>query len=323
MDSALSVIQDRIKDTHSRPGQRKDPYVLALVGSAGAMAGSISAAFAARLEAHDLLRIFDFSIASSAGAIVNVYFVCGQAAEGSEMIPTYLSSNGFDNDGRSRRYINWARCIVRRPIWDLDMCVEGLMHHRIPLDIEYLKSAIPTFCLASSEVGEPFIIRIEPNKHLLKEAIYNTCRIPLIIDREIRPGTEKLWDGSFVSSVPTDQAFDLGATHCFVMQNSVHAGRLEDFYFGIYLNLIRRKNPNLARSICKSRRTNLLNAASLRSDSRVFCLSPKQYIGPFEQNQKRIWRAMLDAYVHAGNELGLPDVDYPRLWRIALQKLLA
>jgi predicted patatin/cPLA2 family phospholipase len=314
LESAYDVLQARIRDIQSFPGQRRDPHVVALVGSAGAMAGCLSAAFVARLEAHGLLRIFDFSIASSAGAIVNAYFVCGQAASGSFMIPTFLSSKGFENDGRSRRYIDWRRGFHGTPIWDLDMCVEGLMFGKIPLNINTLKQAIPSYCLVSYEDQRSSLLKLTSDRNVLKVAISGTCRIPLIIDREIQPNPMKLWDGSFVASSPVSHAFELGATHCLVTRNGNLICEQPNLLVKTFAAFVKTRNPMLARTILKSYKSNADMIGRFANDSRVFWLVPEETVGPFEQNQERLWDVMKKAYLLAGSKLNLVNLPYPKGW---------
>ena len=318
MKSALELIQDRIRDAGSTPGHRSDKSTLALIGCSGAMAGAISAAFAARLEKHDLRRIFDLAVSSSAGSIVNTYFLANQAVVGSHMIPTYLSDRGFDNDGRSRKYVDWRRAYSREHIWDLSMCIEGLMFGKCRIDLESIKnSEIQHYCIASTDAQVEVLIEIDNSDiEAVKRAIESTCRIPLIIDKNIDANTQykKLWDGSLITSSPILQARSLGATHALVMHNHTTQHSRNKFVIRVMEKIIERRNPALARSFRKSQEHLEGTQSKPVHDATVLELRPDISIGSFETNPTLLWRAMTAAYHNAGSALRLPDVSLPALW---------
>jgi predicted acylesterase/phospholipase RssA len=327
LTTALELIQDRIRDVRSTPGHRSDKSTLALIGCSGAMAGAISAAFAARLEEHDLRRIFDIAVSSSAGSIVNTYFLANQAVVGSHMIPTYLSDRGFDNDGRSRKYIDWRRTYSREHIWDLSMCVEGLMFGKCRVDLESIKRCgIRHYCIASTDVQKEVLIEIDSNDiEAIKRAIESTCRIPLIIDKNIDANTqsEKLWDGSLITSSPVLQARSLGATHAFVMHNHTARHSRNKIAIRMMEKIIERRNPALARSFRKSQERSEGTQNQPVHDVTVLELRPDISIGSFETNPTLLWKAMIAAYYNAGSALHLPDVPLPALWldQMALDRI--
>lgn len=310
MKSCFDLIQDRINDPKSRPKARNDDFKLALVGCGGAMAGAISASFAARLEAHSLRRLFDLSISVSAGAIVSSYFLAGQAAEGSHMIPTYLSRRGFNNDLKSRKYINWWRAFQKTPIWDLSMCIEGLMFGKCPINLSELSTNnIPNYCIVSTDTREAITVRIESdNTDAMKQALFATCRIPIIIECDL--AKQQHWDGSLAERLPIPQAEALGATHYLIMHNESRSRNRSGILFDLFVKLVARQNPNLA---------NTISAAQTKKQIQGQCtnameLRPLIDVGSFESDPQVLWTAMITAYMQIGEVMNLPKLDIPPLW---------
>jgi predicted acylesterase/phospholipase RssA len=316
--TAFELIQDRIRDADSTPGHRSDNSTLALIGCSGAMAGAISAAFAARLEVHGLRRIFDMAVSSSAGSIVNTYFLANQAVAGSHMIPTYLSDRGFENDGKSRKYVDWRRTYSSEHIWDLSMCIEGLMFGKCRIDLESIKKCgIRHYCITSTDEQKEVLIEIDSNDiGAIKRAIESTCRIPLIIDKSIDREThpEKLWDGSLITSAPVSQARALGATHALVMHNHTAQHSRNKIAIRMMEKIIERKNPALARTFRKSQERSKGTKSQSVLDEAVLELRPDIRIGSFETNNRTLWEAMIAAYDLAGERLLLPTISLPDMW---------
>lgn len=318
MPTAYDVLQLRIADAKSIPGRRSDDFKLALIGCSGAMAGAISAAFAARLEMHGLRRIFDMSVGVSAGAIVNTYFLAGQAVTGSHSIPTFLSSRGFENDGRSRRYVDWKRLVKRDCVWDLSMYLKGVMLGKCPIDLlELASNGIPNFCVASTTAQEPITISLSAeNSTTLLSALEDTCRIPFIIDKAIdvsTAGRPKLWDGTFATRAPIKQAIALGATHVLVMRNEIENHSPNRFAVEALAQIIKLKNPQLASALRSSQLTPPPDYDPAIADT-VFELRPSIAMGSFETNQRKIWLTMMTSFERVGCELKLPAMGLPELW---------
>lgn len=310
MKSCYDLIQDRINDPNSHPGARNDGFRLALVGCGGAMAGAISASFATRLEAHNLRRLFDVSVSVSAGAIVSTYFLAEQAAQGSHMIPTYLSRRGFNNDLNSRKYINWWRVLRNKPIWDLSMCIDGLMFGKCPVNLSKLSTnEIPNYCIVSTETREAITIKIDSdNTESMKQTLFSTCRIPIIIDCDL--AKQQHWDGSLAERIPIQQAEALGATHILVMHNESNSRTRSGIFFDLFVRLVGRKNPRLAQTISAAQGKLHLPA----QDRTILELRPLVDIASFETDPQALWSAMVSAYWQVGNVLKLPEKDIPKLW---------
>jgi predicted patatin/cPLA2 family phospholipase len=158
-------------------------------------------------------------------------------------------------------------------------------------------------------------MKLTSDRSALKVAISGTCRIPLIIDQEIQPNPIKLWDGSFVASSPVNHAFELGATHCLVIRNGNLTCEQPNLLVKSFAAFVKTKNPMLARTILNSYKSNADIIGRFANDSRVYWLMPEEAVGPFEQNQGRLWDVMKKAYLLAGLKFNLADLPYPKDWR--------
>jgi predicted patatin/cPLA2 family phospholipase len=283
------------------------------------MAGAVSAGFSARLETHGLRRIFDMAVASSAGAIVNTYFLANQAILGGHMIPTYLSHRGFLNDGRSRLYVDWRRALSKREhVWDLSMCLDDLMFGKCPINLSELISAnIPNYCITSTDKGEPRILKLDPSSSCsIRQSLESTCRIPMIIDKNVAPqelDNQKLWDGSLITSAPIEQAQTMGATHFVVMRNYSQNFKQKSLAIHLIAALIGRNNRTLAQSFLRSQIASSAPPSAEQLDN-ILNLFPDISLGSFETNQRKIWKAMTSAFQVAGTALQLPAAPLPTLW---------
>lgn len=330
MINAIELIKARISDLASTPENRSDPYKLALIGCTGAMAGVNGAGFVARLEAHNLLRIFDLSVASSAGALVNSYFLAKKAILGSHAIPTFLSDRGFNNDGKSRLYVDKKRILKMSKgehIWDIGIFLDGIMNEKCPLaPSDIIASGIPHYTVASTIRGEPIIIPlVSERSDALRSALFSSCRIPFIIDNiyhDTFPSVLNLWDGGLASATPVIQAINSGATHCFVLRNFAPKRKTDvttRLATSIISWIIKRKNPLLASTFDWSQSPSK-NIDMFEGRNDVFVVSPPIEVGLLQTEQVLLWRAMIAAYRHIGIILGLPDADIPTLWREQIER---
>ena len=73
--AVVQLLAQRFQDPNSFPGDRNDPYQLALCLEGGGMRGAVSAGMAAAIASLGLTNCFDSVYGSSAGSVIGAYMV--------------------------------------------------------------------------------------------------------------------------------------------------------------------------------------------------------------------------------------------------------
>ncbi|HCM52058.1 TPA: hypothetical protein DIS56_02915 [Candidatus Saccharibacteria bacterium] len=162
----MSQVLEIIKNRHhggSKPGERADPYKVALCVEGGGLRGVVSGGSLAALEALNLKDAFDVVYGASCGAYCSSYFVSGKTMVGSR----------FFLDHSQRQFISIKRFLTGGPIFDLDY-VERMMHSVTPLNYHKALKANPPLHIVATDAK-----RSRP--HTLKD-----FKTPNEIDRALK-----------------------------------------------------------------------------------------------------------------------------------------
>ena len=204
----LSVIAKRAR-SGSVPGQRGDPYRVALALEGGAMRGVISGGMVAGLEALGLLNAFDVIYGTSAGAMAGAYFIARQARYG-----TTIYYENINN----RHFINFRR-FPRRPVVDLGFLFDAVIGKRKFLDCEtILDSAIPLRPVATSvdELGAHVFDDSRTPDDILK-SLRASATMALVAGPPFEVEGRRYLDGSISEPIPVHSATQDGATHILAL----------------------------------------------------------------------------------------------------------
>ena len=256
------------EEEDSQPGERNDPYRVALVVEGGGMRGVVSAGMAAVLERLGLTRCFDLVVGSSAGAINGAALIAGVARHGAATYSGPLASRAF---------VNPARVLRGGPVIDVDYALrytsadlDAARHERV------LNNPIALHCVAVNvETAQPVDISGMRSKHELWKALLATSRMPWAGGPPVEIAGRRFIDGGIGSAIPVAEALAAGATHVLALQTRPHgvprksASRIGDRLIERHL---RRLNPALVtlyreRVACYERVVDDIARRSLHADA--------------------------------------------------------
>jgi predicted patatin/cPLA2 family phospholipase len=206
----LEVLHARLSDG-SAPGDRRDPYRVAVVMEGGGMRGVVSAGMTAALERLGLTRCFDLVVGSSAGALNAAALLGGVARPAATMYHTVLAS---------RRFVNPVRLLVGRPALDVRFV---LAHADGDLDAERhqrtISSPIALHCVAL-DVDSARLVEFSGmrTKDELWNVLLATTRMPWIGGDPVPIDGRRYIDGALTCPIPVGNAIGAGATHVLVLQ---------------------------------------------------------------------------------------------------------
>lgn len=311
------LIRARLRDK-STPGNRKDPYKLAVVAEGGGQRWVMVGGFGAALEALGIHA--DFIVGSSGGGLGSVYVTSGVAV-GCTCF-RYVNTKGFDADGKSRRLIDPRRILRGEPALDIEGLVETVFSHRVPVNWSSLRGgAIPVWLVATQRatgaaVMQPLHGATEAEQ---KQALKNTARIPWVAHNP--RDAEVLWDGSLATTLPVKQAVELGATHLLLLRcrGAGEAKLVPSFAERALMHpALKRQAPDLYTLVrhAPTRYAETMDwLQTARASVPVHNMAlPRAPIGPAEMSEARLFRAMAAAYRHVAPSLGLPQPSWPKPW---------
>lgn len=209
LPSAAEVIHQRLVDG-SKPGERDDPYRLALAIEGGGMRGVVSAGMLVALEQLGMTGCVDFVVGTSAGALAGAFFVDGRAVEGSVLFYTDLHEEPF---------LDRSRLLKREAALDLHYLVEQAAVDR-GLDVTML-AANPIDLYATVAPVDPD----NPIRHFevsgsadhVNAILKATASLPVLAGSAKEVEGELYVDGGLHEQIPWRTAAKLGATHVLVL----------------------------------------------------------------------------------------------------------
>jgi predicted patatin/cPLA2 family phospholipase len=206
----LDVLNARLS-SGSRPGERSDPYRVAVVMEGGGMRGVVSAGMTAALERLGLTRCFDLVVGSSAGALNAAALLGGVARPAAVMYHTVLAS---------RRFVNPVRLLFGKPALDVRFV---LAHADGDLDADRhqrtISSPIDFHCVAL-DVDSARLVEFSGmrTKDELWDVLLATTRMPWIGGDPVPIDGRRYIDGALTCPIPVGNAIGAGATHVLVLQ---------------------------------------------------------------------------------------------------------
>lgn len=314
--SVQQLIHARLRDKTSKPGQRNDPYKLAIAAEGGGMKWVVAAGIMARLEQHGIAA--DLVVGTSGGGLASAYYAAGQVRYGCTCV-RYLNRKGYGGDGKSKRFINPARVIKRQPAMDIEGLVDIVFSKRVPLNWEALrKGSTPAYMTAVSNSGVLHLLPLHgADEAAQKLALKNTSRVPAAAHHAADENV--LWDGVLLANLPVKQAFEKGATHVLAVRCGGAHDKIHDTLQGLWrvIALVahwqNRKMLPLLKQALKRQASEMIELQSAGPEVLVLAL-PHVTIGVAEDDEGRLFRHMVAGYRHAGQVLGLPEAPLPAEW---------
>ncbi|MBO0839990.1 MAG: patatin-like phospholipase family protein [Sciscionella sp.] len=208
----LTVIRERLA-AGSLPGQRSDPYRVALAIEGGGNRGIISGGMAQALYEHGLLTAFDAMYGSSSGALTAVWLLA-------EDLPTALTA--WTDAKFMARFATPTNLLRRRPLVDLEWLTTKYYDRTLSLDTaRVLASPITMHPLATDTATgrpvdlHPFIV----DKATLYLAMRASAALPVVAGRPVELNGSRYLDAGLVETVPLDTPLTSGVTHMLVLSS--------------------------------------------------------------------------------------------------------
>jgi predicted patatin/cPLA2 family phospholipase len=200
----------------SRPGNRQDPYRVALAIEGGSMRSVVSAGMASGLAQLGLRDTFDDVFGSSAGALIGAYFIAGQGA---------IAPSIYFQDLSNKHFADIRRLLRRRPVMNLDFLFDVIERTK-PLDWQaVINSPIRFHSLATSlATGDIVDFTNIDTEERLRAVLRASSVLPVIAgDPFVIDGTGYL-DAGLRESFPYRSALRDGCTHVVVLRTRATGG---------------------------------------------------------------------------------------------------
>jgi predicted patatin/cPLA2 family phospholipase len=194
----------------SRPRERTDPHVVALVVEGGGMRGAVSAGMCLVLEAAGLMSSFDRVYGCSSGALTGCFAAAGQAS---------LWATSFE-DCACRAFIDPRRALRGRPVLDLDFLFDEVITRRRSLSEAGLAAGPEVRAVAVSATrAQLCVLRDFESAADVLAAVRASCSIPVLTGAPPTYRGEPMVDGGLLESIPYRTALREGATHVLVLRS--------------------------------------------------------------------------------------------------------
>jgi predicted patatin/cPLA2 family phospholipase len=220
----------------TRPGERSDPHVVALVVEGGGMRGAVAAGMCLVLEAAGLMASFDRVYGCSSGALTGAFAAAGQAS---------LWATSFE-DCACREFIDPSRAFRGGPLLDLDFLFDEVIGRRRPLS-DAGRTAGPELraVAVSASRAELRVLKDFESSADQLAAVRASCSIPVVTGAPPTYRGEPMVDGGLLEAIPFPTALREGATHVLVLrtQEADYRGRRQDRFAE---RVLARAHPELA-----------------------------------------------------------------------------
>jgi predicted acylesterase/phospholipase RssA len=207
----LRLIEERVR-SGSEPGQREDPYRIALSIEGGGMRGTVSAGMALALHELGVVSAFDAVYGSSAGAITGAWLLSS----------TPEGLRGWADPDYARTLIRWSALLRRRPVVDVRTLIEVVYQTQFPLDFDsVLASEVEYHPLGTdAETGESADLRplIETPAEL-RLALRASASLPFLAGPPVELRGHRFYDAGIAESVPFRTPLAQGTTHVLVLRS--------------------------------------------------------------------------------------------------------
>lgn len=211
-------------DRDSGPGQRRDPYHLALVIEGGGMRGVVAGGMVTAIQELGLTRCFDTIHGSSAGACAGAYLLADQARLGTSI---------FYEDINNARVTNPRRLWMGRAVMDTGFITDDVMRTTKRLDVEKIVSSPERLhIVATSTDAEELHYARYGTADEFFAILRGTITMPIVGGRSVNVGGREVVDGGMVQQIPFHSAVAGNATHVLILltrrdrEFERHKGRL-------------------------------------------------------------------------------------------------
>ncbi len=211
MHELLRIIDERVR-AGSRPGQRDDPYRLALSVEGGGMRGTVSAGMALALHELGLVPAFDAVYGASAGAITGAWLLSS----------TPEGLRGWADPDYARTLIRWSALLRGRPVVDVRTLIEVVYQTEFPMDFDsVLASPVEYHPLGTdAATGESTDLRpLIADPAELRLALRASASLPFLAGPPVVLRGRRFYDAGVAESVPFRTPLDHGATHVLVLRS--------------------------------------------------------------------------------------------------------
>jgi predicted patatin/cPLA2 family phospholipase len=207
----LRLIDERTR-SGSRPGQRDDPYRIALSVEGGGMRGTVSAGMALALHELGLVPAFDAVYGSSAGAITGAWLLSS----------TPEGLRGWADPDYARTLIRWSALLRGRPVVDVRTLVEVVYQTEFPMDFgSVLASPVEYHPLGTdAESGESTDLRpLIDDPVELRLALRASASLPFLAGPPVELRGRRFYDAGVAESVPFRTPRAQATTHVLVLRS--------------------------------------------------------------------------------------------------------
>jgi predicted patatin/cPLA2 family phospholipase len=207
----LRVIDERVR-AGSRPGERADPYRIALSIEGGGMRGAVSAGMALALHELGVVPAFDAVYGSSAGAITGAWLLSS----------TPEGLRGWADPDYARTLIRWSALLRGRPVVDVRTLVEVVYQTEFPMDFDsVLASPVEYHPLGTdAETGESTDLRpLIDTPAELRLALRASASLPFLAGPPVELRGRRFYDAGVAESVPFRTPLAQHATHVMVLRS--------------------------------------------------------------------------------------------------------
>lgn len=230
----MELIRRRARE-RSVPGERDDPYRLALAIEGGGSRGTYSSGMAVELERRGLVAAFDDVYGSSMGAITGAWLLSGRAEHGASF---WWHPEVMPNVIRPRAALR------RKPVVDLEFLMEQVYERWAELDFgAVLANPVRLHPMATAaDSGQA--VDLAPDlldAESLKLALRGSAGLPMLAGPLVRLGERRLLDGGLAEAIPYRSALRDGCTHVLVLrtrradERAASPARVEDVAVSAFL----------------------------------------------------------------------------------------
>ncbi|MCU1679791.1 MAG: putative phospholipase, patatin/cPLA2 family [Amycolatopsis sp.] len=210
-DSVLELIERRAKGS-SVPGERGDPFRLALAIEGGGSRGTYSSGMAVELERRGLVSVFDDVYGSSMGAITAAWLLSGKVEHG---VSFWWHPEVMPNVVRPRAVLR------RKPVVDLEFLMEEVYQRWAELDFGAVLANPVRLHPMATDADSGAALDLAPflrDAESLKLALRGSAGLPFLSGPIVRLGGHRLLDGGLAEAIPYHSALRDGCTHVLVLR---------------------------------------------------------------------------------------------------------
>lgn len=219
MPSTSEVLLERLR-SGSKPGERNDDHVVALVVEGGGMRGTVSAGMLIALDQLGFRDTFDMVVGTSAGALEGAFFITGMASSAASMYYDELSQEPF---------LSKKRLMRLGPALDVHYLIyeasprRGLSFHQVS------NSPIPLYATLTpvDADNETKLVHAGGGAERTAAILQATVSLP-VLGGDSKEVDERYYvDGGLTEQIPWHSAATLGATHMLIAPSKFVSGTEE------------------------------------------------------------------------------------------------